>query len=130
MANPSGQGPAGRPKRLGAAYSVVLGVLGALTSILALVQLLTTKNVLIITLLLAIALGLAVITVHYTWHSRDPRLRWLGLLTVAVLVLAGLGGGYYGLGRTTTPHPEPTAAPQHTSASTGESEAARTTTPQ
>ena len=110
LANHTGQGPGKQPKQLGTTFSVILGVVGTLASILAFVQLLTTENALIITLLLAVVLGLAGIIVHFTWHSRDPRLKWLGSLMVAVLVLTSLGGGY-GLGRAITPSP---AAPGRT----------------
>ena len=114
MANDTGQGPAQQPKRLSATYSAILGVLGALTSILALVQLLTTENTLVITLLLAGVFALGGIALHHTWHSPDPRLKWLGSLTVSVLVLASVGGGY-GLGRATAP----AAAPGPTTAGAG-----------
>lgn len=113
MANDTGQ-----PNRLGGTYSAIVGALGALTSILALVQLFTTENTLIITLLFTAVLGLAVIALHHTWHSAEPRLRWLGSLTVAALVLASLGGGY-GLGRATAPKGTPPATTPSTTAGAG-----------
>lgn len=107
MRDDTGPGPA--KQQLGTTYSVILGVLGLVSSILALVQLVTTENTLVITLLLAAVLGLAAAALHYTWHADDSRLRWLGSLMVAVLTLTSFGGGY-GLGRATAPATTPSAA--------------------
>ncbi|MFI5834405.1 hypothetical protein ACIA5A_12090 [Micromonospora sp. NPDC051300] len=107
-----------QPKGLGAAYSTLVGILGLLTSVLGLVQLFTTRNVLLLTVLFAGVLAVAGVAGHHTWQAGDIRLRWLGTLTVAALVLASLAAGY-GMGRATVPTTPATETTSRQSATSG-----------